>query len=317
MKPAMHIIQGDGAQHLSLEKNILRALVYFDIFRYPLTLQEIVLFCQVRPAHLHEVEATLQDLCNRLLIFKFDDLYAIHNTIGIADRRRAGNKAAQEIMSKAERRARLIHAFPFVRSVNISGSLSKNYFDTSTDVDYFIITAPDRIWVTRLMLTFFKKVFLLNSRKYFCINYYIDSTHLAIPDHNLFAATEIITLKNVSGADIYLEFLAQNNWVSSYFPNFEAPSGIPVSQDIPFFKRITEFIVKGRFGDNVDNMCFKVMRFFLQKKYHTLNAEKFNVNMRADKHSSKHHPQGFQFKVLEAFEAGCIQFGQKHGITIH
>jgi hypothetical protein len=250
------------------------------------------------------------------LVFRFDDLYAIHNTIGLADRRRAGNAAAQKVMARAEKRARLIQAFPFVRSVNISGSLSKNYFDSSTDVDFFIITAPGRIWISRMMLTIFKKIFLLNNRKYFCINYYIDTAQLQIPDHNLFAATEIITLKNMSGVMWYQQFLEANQWVGNYFPNFEAPIAIANADAPPLLKRIAESVFGGKFGDLIDTLCFRTMRYFLKRKYSKIGQERFRVNMRAQKHSSKHHPQGFQFKVLEAFESGCVQFEQKHGINI-
>lgn len=317
MNSNLHIVKEEQFENAStLERAILRALIYFDIFQYPLSKQEIILFCNIVPENLKSVERVLDRLCNRLLIFKFDDLYSIHNSIGLADRRRCGNKGAIEAMPKAIKRAKLIQAFPFVRSVNISGSMSKNYFDADTDVDFFVITSKNRIWLTRLMLTFYKKVFLLNQRKYFCVNYFIDTQQFLIPDKNLFAATEIVTLKNVTGDKYYHQFLQENAWVSAYFPNFEIPILIAQNSRMPVFKRSMEKLLSGKFGDRIDDICFSLMQFFLRRKYRYLNETQFEVNMRGNKHASKHHPQGFQFKVLEAFNKGCHQFSQKHDFPL-
>src|SRR4029453_8923510 len=97
----------------------------------------------------------------------------------------------------------LIASFPYVRCVCISGSLSKKYFDDTTDIDFFVITKPGRLWVCRTFLILFKKLFLLNSKKYFCINYFIDSDNLEIPDQNIFTATELTTLIPMHDYELY------------------------------------------------------------------------------------------------------------------
>ena len=77
---------------------------------------------------------------------------------------------------------KFISKFPYVRAILLSGSISKGYMDKDSDVDYFIITQPNRLWVTRLLLMLFKKIFLFNSRKVFCINYFVDSEKLEIEE---------------------------------------------------------------------------------------------------------------------------------------
>ena len=84
--------------------------------------------------------------------------------------------------------------FPFVRGVFLSGSISKGFMSESDDIDYFIITAPGRLWLTRTLLILFKKIFLFNSFRNFCLNYFIDSENLYIPEHNRYTATEIVFL---------------------------------------------------------------------------------------------------------------------------
>lgn len=297
---------------LQVQSAILRSLIYFDLFNYPLIESEIIQYAGIRLANLSRVERALAILTESLLIFRFGEFYTLKNDISIIQRRTNGNQSAIEILPKALRRSKFIHKFPFVRSVNISGSLSKNYFDKTTDIDFFVICAPNRIWITRMLLTLYKKIFLLNSRKYFCINYYISSDDLEIPDRNLFSATEIITLKNQTGENIYKQFIEANEWVLLHFPNFIPDYSHMELPEINNFKNRIEKTLSGKFGDKLDNIAYKITMRFLKKRYPHLSTEEFKVNMRTRKNASKHHPQGFQFKVLKAFEEKCRDFETTH-----
>ena len=83
-----------------------------------------------------------------------------------------------KVLVKAKAKARFISKFPFVAAVGVSGSLSKGYYDSDSDIDFFIITQHNRLWICRTLLMVYKKIFLLNSRKYFCPNYFISSEQL-------------------------------------------------------------------------------------------------------------------------------------------
>ncbi len=105
-----------------------------------------------------------------------------------------GNKGAREIMPLATAFSKKIASFPFVRAVLLSGSLSKNYYDAGSDVDYFIITAPNRLWICRTLLILRYKLLPEARKKYWCTNYFVSSDNLVIPDHNAFTATELAYL---------------------------------------------------------------------------------------------------------------------------
>lgn len=295
-----------------VQSAILRALIYFDLFNYPLTAAEIIQYANVRLQHLSQAERALDFLTESLMIYRFGEFYSLKNDTSLIQRRIKGNQCASEIMPKALKRSKFIQKFPFVRSVNISGSLSKNYFDTTTDFDFFIITSPGRIWITRILLTFYKKIFLLNNRKYFCINYYISSDALEIPDQNLFSATEIITLKNQTGERYYQKFIEANAWVLTHFPNFVPDYSHMELAGKQRFKNRIEKILSGKFGDKLDDLAYAITLRFLKKRYSHLRPEEFKINMRTKKDASKHHPQGFQFKVLKAFDEKCRDFEITH-----
>ncbi len=301
--------------HLTLEQAaLLKALVYFDIFKYPLTLPEMIRFA---PATFHSQEAAelaAKGLESAFIIKRIGDFWSLHNDYSLATRRWKGNSMAADVSDKAQRMSAFIHAFPFVRSVNISGSLSKNYFDAGTDIDYFIITAPDRIWLCRTLLALYKKIFLLNRRKYFCINYFISSDELDIPDKNLFTATEILTLRNMMGSSLYDKFLACNDWAYAYFPNAEPQDIADDTLGDGRLKKLAEYCFSGRIGHWLDNACFRLTFAFWKRKFSHMQQAEFRVNLRSKKQVSKHHPQGFQFKVMQAFEQRCKSLQEQHNI---
>jgi predicted nucleotidyltransferase len=47
-------------------------------------------------------------------------------------------------IKKAKAVAKFLSWFPYIRGIAISGSLSKNFADENSDLDFFIITAANR-----------------------------------------------------------------------------------------------------------------------------------------------------------------------------
>ncbi len=135
-------------------------------------------------------------------------------------RRKKGNELAEKRLKTAKRVSGLISRFPFIRGILLSGSISKGFMEEDSDIDYFIITHPNRVWFSRLMLMLFKKLFFFNSKKIFCINYFVDSEKLEIEEKNIFTATEIVTLLPTYGKKIYDEFYEKNYWVKEFYPNY-------------------------------------------------------------------------------------------------
>ena len=149
----------------------LKTILYFSIFNYPVTKEEIFEFSN--SANDESLERELDSLIQEKVIYKIGDYYLKSNNPELVEKRLKGNAMAEAVMPKALKMANKISSFPYVRGVAISGGLSKGYFDEDGDVDYFIITSHKRLWIARTLLVLYKKVFLLNSKKYFCVNYFI------------------------------------------------------------------------------------------------------------------------------------------------
>ncbi len=295
---------------------VLHTLMYFDVFRHPLTLDEIHQYCQWKDCSLSETATAIEELQSLNVICSRDGFYYICGSEKHIDLRRERNNRAVLYSAKAEKWSRFISGFPFVRTVSISGSLSKGTMDKDGDIDYFIITEPGRLWVARTFLILFKKLFLLNSKKYFCVNYFVDTAHLSIPDRNLFTATEIVFAKPMRDADVFGNFLSENKWAKIFYPNAEMNSGDVPSTRHRGFKRFCEKMLKGRFGEWLDDKFFRITLRRWRKKFPHLREDHFEVDFRSRKHVSKHHPQGFQRIVLTKLETKRIELQEKHSVII-
>lgn len=286
-----------------IQTDILKTLSYFDIFRYPLTAEEIFLHRRIDYTE-NELKHQLESLIIDGQIYQNENFYSLINDPDLALNRVNGNKRAVQQLKIAARSARILSYFPFVTGIAISGSLSKNFSGENDDIDFFIITAADRLWIARSFLhVFLKFAFLFKKQKWFCLNYYIDETALLIPEQNTFTAIEIITLKPFYGNGIFDKFAAANEWTKQYFPYYFSNNQASPRINSNFFKKALEKIFSGRIGDRLDNWLMKITDARWQKKVRRmqLNERGIRLSMLVSKHFAKPDPQFFQPKILDTY----------------
>jgi len=287
----------------NLEKYLIKTLAYYDIFNYPLTAGEIYYNLSVNHTSAAEVEKLLVNMAERNLIFRKGNYYQLCNEETYITRRERGNKLAAKRLKTARRISRLISGFPYVRAILLSGSLSKGFMEKNSDIDYFIVTQPNRLWLTRALLMSFKKIFLLNSRKIFCINYFVDLENMEIQEKNIFTATEIASLIPTFGASVYDELYNRNFWIKEYYPNFPKRVTDDVLKDKPgFLKSFIEKILNSSLGERLDDFFMNLFERHNKKRYKHYNPEDFRIAFKSSKKESKHHPLFFQKKVLLELE---------------
>lgn len=295
------------------EKSFLRALLYFDIFSYPLTEQELIRFSPSIVQHPAEV---LQKLLQEELIFSLGDFYSLQNDLTLAERRVKGNALAEKRMKSAQRFSKIAASFPFVRAVFLSGSISKGYMDEKSDIDYFIITEADRLWIVRTALAVFRRAFLFNSHRNLCTNYFIDTDNLSIPDQNYFAAIELCTVVPMYGGKIVEEFRTNNFWVKKFLPSCDHRS-FEFKENDSLLKRFFENVIPRKLASKLNLWLMKSTWKHWRKRYVSdLSENDFEVAFRTKPGVSKSHPQFFQKKVLNRFAEKVEAFEKQHGVDL-
>lgn len=297
------------------EKSLLRAILYFDVFNYPITAEEAFAFAP-SAVNTFSYQKSLDKLVAEGLIFQLGKFYSTQNDRELVSQRIKGNALAEEKMKTARKYSLLIASFPFVRAVMLSGSISKGFMNEKSDIDYFIVTEAKRLWIVRTALAIFRRVFLFNSHKNLCTNYFIDTANLAIPDQNIFTATELCTLRPTYGSNVIEEFQAANQWALGILPqgkfNREITSGGKY-----FLKGVIEYFLSFSAIDNLNRWLMKKSIQFWKRKYaHVANTPDFELAFRSKEGVSKSHPRFFQKRALEQFDQKVRAFEVVHGVNL-
>ena len=206
--------------------------------------------------------------------------------------------------------------FPFVRGIAISGSLSKNFAEADSDLDFFVITKVNRLWVVRMLYTIlFKIATITGTKEWFCLNYFIDELALEIKEQNIFTAVEISTLMPLKGGTIFSDFFKANNWVYQYQPNYKPNYAYLKDRSAVVPKQIAEWMMNFEFGNKADNK----LRSIFKKRFERILAEnKLSAKglvigaFEANKHTCKPLPQYFQPKILAMFQERFVIVKNKY-----
>ena len=123
-----------------IQIEIIKTVLYFDVFKYPLTRYELFQNSAISTSELEFTDG-LENLLQLGLIKELEG-FILGKDRGREDikNRLLGNGGAEKIMPTAYHYSRKISSFPFVEGICLSGALSKNYYDEKGDIDFFIIT---------------------------------------------------------------------------------------------------------------------------------------------------------------------------------
>ena len=280
---------------------VMSTVLYFDIFNHPLRAHELLHLVHYRAISETELTQALDELVQKRLLYKIDGYYLPQDRPETIRRRITGEKLSETFWQVAEKKAQLIGKFPFVRSVIITGSLSKNFMDENSDIDYLIVTSPGRLWISRTLLILYKKIFLFNSRKHFCVNYFLDTDNFKLQDHNVFTATELLFATPLYNSQLYNELLVSNSWVMNFLPAFGSRKNAVVAgpEKSNSVKSFLEFVLGGKAGHWINSICMKIFSAWWERKFKQMDPERYKRDMRSAKGVSKHHPNNFRDKILQ------------------
>lgn len=282
--------------HIQQDTSLLLLLKYFSIFKHPLTFEELHLFSSENESR-EALQHYLQEQLSAGVIEHAKGYYFFKGEDNIA-KREAGAAAAAQLLPKAKKAGRFIARFPFVKFVGISGSLSKGYADAHTDFDFFIVTAPNALWICRTLLHLFKKLsFLVSRQHWFCMNYFIDEHHIKIEEQNIFTQIELSTLIPVYNKDLYRLLLLKNKDNLPNFGHLPAslyPSGglhkLEQEYDLPKNKWLIPF--------NLFFMKLTDEKWKKKWKKKGYPMEDYPLAFKTTPYVSKNHPKNYQKKIL-------------------
>ena len=236
----LHTVERPGVYPASVYSSIHRALVYFALFKYPVTIEE--LHRAVPDVTISQNElSTILHMSPPAGVAHLDGFYGrCTSRAELARWIRRRDRRERQYHALYQRHARIIRwicRLPYVRMVALSGGAM---FTTDVrDIDLFVITRPHRaalvFWAIRLLAR------CTRTHRTICVNYLVDETAMALPERDFYTGHQIIHLRPLCGYPTYLRFWYANPWVHAQFPNAH-PIPPETSDRRAPFRRLLEWL---------------------------------------------------------------------------
>jgi hypothetical protein len=242
-------------------EEVLKPILYADIFDYPLTFDEIYKFLEFK-ATTAEVRMLLDRAIEQQMIVTIDGFYSLADRPHLAAKRHERWRASQVLWPPAIRYGRWIASLPFVKMVSVTGSLAvENPRDGVDDIDYLIVTKPGRLWLCRALIVLTVRFGHLRG-VHLCPNYLLTENVLYFEDNNLFTAREMLQMVPLYGQKFYVNMREINGWVTDYLPQGKGLNLEKINDELSsgqnVLKTLGEFVLGGFLGDLVEKFLQKV-----------------------------------------------------------
>ncbi len=212
---------------------IIKTLAYFDLFEYPLTTFEVWQWLwseNGQSTTMREVSDALSELAAAQRIEAKQGFWFLPGREEIVETRQARHRASISKLARAERLTKLFSWLPWIEGVAVCNSLGYHNATTKSDIDLFVITAPNAIWRTRLFAAGFMA--LLGERPThehaadtICLSFFVsrDAMNLAAlqkangDPYFIFWTTQLLPI--FGRGNVWEDFWQANAWVKQTLPN--------------------------------------------------------------------------------------------------
>ena len=290
---------------LVFEEYILRTLLYYEIFDHPLSLDELFQLFPKNSLSKSQFLNNIVALVREKKVMESNGMYqASGNAKDLSEIRNKRELYARKQLVIAKIMKHVIRRFPFVRGVFLSGELSKHVATQKSDIDFVIVTSQKRLWVCRTLLILFKKTFLFNSKKYFCLNYFVSENNLEVEEHNYYTATEIAHLKPLSNFPLFLKFMNTNSWIKTYFPNYSLYEFVKEepSEYSSWLQEVLEIFFPIRLTDSLDIFLMNTMKKIWANRYPQYDERARERTFKSTNNESRAFVGNFGEKILTLYQ---------------
>ena len=278
---------------------ILRMVLYFDIFKHPLTVAELERL--IAPGRREAILDAAAALRAEGLIEATGPYRHLPGAGRHITRRQERARQAELAWPQARRAAAILGALPFVQGVMITGSLSKNSAIPDGDVDFLLLVEPGRVWSIKSLTQVARKAMPAPLRELFCTNYLLSTSHLSIEERNLFTAVELSTAVPMHGPKACAAFVLANDWAGRFVP------GLPWSLERarrarrlprPALSRGVERLWRGAAATALESRSRSMWDRYWRRKYDWLTEESRTRRFQRGAEVSTNHLHDFQGYVL-------------------
>jgi hypothetical protein len=211
-----------------IQSRILAAILYADVFHYPLTVRELTQWIpsdtQISSSLIHSHIKTL--VKKKRIGYAPPFLYVSGHkkTIQFRIERLAASTTKWQ---KIRRTVKLLRYIPTIGMVGVTGGLAVNNADNEDDIDLLIVAKHHTLWITRFLVTVC--IELVSKRRHpmdtkvsnaICLNMFLTDGVLQLPkkEQGWYTAHEVLQMVPLWQRNhMYTKYLHANRWVQKWF----------------------------------------------------------------------------------------------------
>lgn len=197
---------------------VYATVCYADVFDMPIELDHLHRYLVGARLSLDEVDNLVDDLVLQERLARREQLVYLPDrpeVLAVWDER---TDRAASMWRDAERWGRRIGRLPFVRMVAVTGGLAVDSVADHDDIDYFIVTRPGRLWLTRAMVLLLGR-FAARHELDLCPNFIVADTALEMNQQTIYVARELAQMVVIVGPDVARTVRNTNSWMFEQLPN--------------------------------------------------------------------------------------------------
>jgi len=217
-------------RNCDMERAVWEAIVFFDLFDYPLRSKEIHRYCFLE-CGLDLVEKELVLMQKKGIIEEREGFYFLSGKENLIKIREERVQYSRRKFRKARLVAFIFRFIPWIKMIAIGNIIGKNNLRDESDIDFFVVTKKNRIWLTRFFCNSFTKLLGLrpkegDMRDKICLSFFISDESVDLEKLMLRGEKDIYFIYWM--ADLKLiynkkntwdNFFKANSWIFNYLPN--------------------------------------------------------------------------------------------------
>jgi len=208
--PVTHTTQQEAA--------VYATVAYSDVFDMPITLDHLHRFLVGEAAEENAIDELVDSMVAIGRLARRGDVIYLPGRDEVLAIYYERTARAATMWRDAEKWGRRIGRIPFVRMVAVTGGLAVDSVADHDDIDYFIVTRPGRLWLTRLMIIALGRLAARHDIE-LCPNYLVSDIAIEMTDQKIYVARELAQMVVIVGDDLCQEVRAKNRWMFDLLPN--------------------------------------------------------------------------------------------------
>lgn len=219
-------------KNITLQKAIVEAIAFFDMFDCPLTLMEVWKFIRME-CGLTDVQEILSSGI-MIEVGEKNGYYFLAGREGIYNTRMQRYNFAVRKLKRTLLIARIFKLVPWIKMIAVGNMMGANNLRDQSDIDLLVVTEKKRIWLTRLLTVAITAALRMrpqpdNNRDKICLSFFVSENALDLEKLMLKDALDIYfiywmaNLVPVYDADnVFNRLIEENRWLKERLPNWQA-----------------------------------------------------------------------------------------------